>query len=290
MKIGNKSVTVWLREVFMVTIGSILYAMAVSFFLDPNSLAPGGVTGISVILNRLIPVETGTLIFLLNIPILLLGLWKFGWKLLLSSFYSIFVISIFTNLFQPLGAITDDKMLAALAGGALVAVSLGTIFKSGATSGGTDIIVKILRLKYPHLKTGTLFLALDAVIVATSAVVFRNIEVALYAGIVLIVHALLMDMVLYGKDSAKMLFIISDKCEDVAKRLLQELDSGVTYLDAKGAYTGKEKKVIMCVVKKHIAPKVEKIICEEDPNAFMIVSSATEIYGEGYKNILSEKI
>ena len=283
----------WKRRVadyLTLTVGAMIYAISISLFLDPNSLAPGGVTGISIILNRITGVETGTLMFAVNIPILLLGMWKFGWKFILSTLYCTFLGSLFTNLLTPLGAVTRDPLLAALAGGALMALSLGLIFKAGATSGGTDIIIKLLRIRIPHLKTGVLFLVTDATIVTASAVVLKDIDTALYAGLVVIVNSILFDVVLYGWDGAKMLFIVSDCPEAIVKRLLEDLDVGVTYLSGRGAYSEKEKDVVLCVMKKHLSPKAEEIIRQEDPKAFMIVASASEIYGEGYKNIFSEKL
>ena len=283
----------WKRRVadyLTLTVGAMIYAISISLFLDPNSLAPGGVTGISIILNRITGVETGTLMFAVNIPILLLGMWKFGWKFILSTLYCTFLGSLFTNLLTPLGAVTRDPLLAALAGGALMALSLGLIFKAGATSGGTDIIIKLLRIRIPHLKTGVLFLVTDATIVTASAVVLKDIDTALYAGLVVIVNTIRFDVVLYGRDGAKMLFIVSDCPEAIVKRLLEDLDVGVTYLSGRGAYSEKEKDVVLCVMKKHLSPKAEEIIRQEDPKAFMIVASASEIYGEGYKNIFSEKL
>ena len=139
----------------------MIYGAAVSLFIDPNDLAPGGVTGIAILLSRAIPLETGTLILLINVPIVLLGVWKFGVRFIISTFYAIAMTSLFTNLLASFGAATDDILLAALAGSVLIAVSIGTIFKRGATTGGTDIIIKCLRLKFPHLKTGALFFITD---------------------------------------------------------------------------------------------------------------------------------
>lgn len=287
----NKTFLKKCKNVFMMTIGALLYSAAIGMFLDPNALAPGGVTGISIILSRLLPVETGTLILLLNIPILLLGTWKFGVKFILSTIYCIVIISPMTNIFtSKFGALTEDPFLAGLAGGALLAVGMGTVFRAKATTGGIDIIVKIIRTKKPHLKTNNLFLLMDAVVVTCSALVFKDIDKALYAGMTVIITSLVMDLVLYGKDEAKLIHIISDKSEEITKRLLDDLEIGVTYVRGEGAYSGKEKKVIMCVVKKQMSPKVEDIIKDEDPMAFMIVSSAMEIYGEGYKNLFGEKL
>lgn len=277
-------------DYLIITAASFVYAAAVSLFVDPNNLAPGGVTGIAIILNRVVPVETGTLIMIINIPIILLGMWKFGLRFIISTFYAIAMTSLFTNLLAPLGAATDDILLAALAGSVMIAASIGIIFKRGATTGGTDIIIKCLRLRYPHLKTGRLFFLTDVVVVTISAFVFRNIDSALYAGIAVVITSLVMDVVLYGRDGAKLIYIISDYYDAITDRLLAELDIGVTHLSGEGAYSGKEKRIIMCVARKPLAPRVEEIVKEEDADAFMIVTSATEIFGEGYKSYFSEKI
>lgn len=278
------------KDYLIITAASAIYAAAVSFFLDPNSLAPGGVTGIAIIMNRITGLETGTWMFVINIPILLLGMWKFGWRFILSTLYCTFAASVVTNLLSPLGALTHDPLLAALVGGSLIALSLGLIFKAGATSGGTDIIIKLLRLRFPHLKTGFLFLLTDAVIVAASAFVFQNIDTALYAGLVVFINSVLIDVVLYGRDGAKMFFIISDRPEAIGKRILEDLDISATYMSGSGAYSRKDKKVIMCVVKKHLSPKLEEVVRQEDPKSFTIITSATEIYGEGYKSIFSQRL
>lgn len=288
--VEKKTVKQRIKDYVVITFASMVYAVAVSLFLDPNSLAPGGVTGIAIILNRLTGLETGTWVLFINIPIIALGTWKLGWRFILSTGYCTLISSLFINLLSPFGAVTEDLLLAAVAGGCLMAVGLGLVFKSGATTGGTDIIVKLLRIRFPQLKTGFLFFVTDAVIVAASGIVFKNVDVALYAGIVIAINSLLMDVVLYGRDGAKLVFIISDKHENITKRILEELDIGVTYISGSGAYSGKEKNVIMCVMKKQISPRAEVIVREEDPLAFMIVTSATEIFGEGYKSIYSEKI
>lgn len=230
------------------------------------------------------------LILLLNVPLILLGIWKFGWKFILSTFYAIFAISIATDILAPMGAVTGDPLLAAVAGGTLVAVALGMVFRTGATTGGMDIVIKVLRIRYPHMRTGSLFLITDVMIASLSGLVFGNVDVVLYALIAVFVMSAVMDRVLYGTDEAKLIYIISDSPDQIAQRILGEIDIGVTYLQGKGAYSSQNKKVIMCVTKKQQAPGIESIIKEEDPRAFMIISSASEIYGEGYKNIFADKI
>ncbi len=277
-------------DYLLMTVAAGIYAVGVSLFLDPNSLAPGGVTGISIILNRVTGLETGTWILLLNIPILAVGMWKFGFRFIISTVYCTALTSLFTNMLAPVDALTNDLFLAALVGGGLIAVGMGLVFKAGATTGGMDIVVKLLRLRMPYMKTGSLFLTLDAIVVTISAVLFRNIERALYAGLAVFITSIVLDVVLYGKDGAMLIYIISDHHEVITKRLLEELDIGVTYVNGSGAYSGRAKNVIMCVIRKNLSFKAEEIVKEEDPMAFMIVTSATEIYGEGYKNIFSEKL
>lgn len=279
-----------LKDYIQITVGAAIYALAVSLFLDPNSLAPGGVTGIAMIMNRITGLETGTWILLINVPILLLGLWKFGLRFLMSTIYCTALVSVFTNLLAEIQPPTYDNMLACIVGSALLALGIGLVFKAKSTTGGTDIIVKILRLKFPHMKTGGLFLTLDAMIVAASFFVVRDIEKTLYAVICIFLVSKILDFVLYGTDEAKLIYIISDHHEQIAGRLLAELDLGVTYVEGAGAYSGKDKRVIMCAVKKPMAPKTEDVVREEDPQAFMIVTSATEIYGEGYKSYFSERL
>ncbi len=287
---GKKSVGKNIWKYIVITVAAIIYAAGVSLFLDPNNLAPGGVTGIAIILNRLILVKTGSLILILNIPLILLGIWKFGCRFIISTSYAILVVSIATDVLSPIGAMTNDRLLAAVVGGVLVAIGLGLIFQMGATTGGMDIIVKVLRLKYPHMRTSSLFMMTDVTITVCSGFVFGDLDVVLYALIAVFVMSKTMDMVLYGTDEAKLIYIISDKPAEIADRILNEIDLGVTYLRGEGAYSSQNKKVIMCVTKKQQAPRIEEVVKEEDPRAFMIVTSASEIYGEGYKSIFAEKI
>lgn len=275
----------------LMTLACFCYAVGISLFVEPNNIASGGVTGIAIILNKAIGGSTGIWFFVINIPILLIGMWKFGFKFLMSTVYCTTIISVFTDLLSRYGSpLTSDVLVATIAGGMLTAIGMGGVFKAGATTGGMDIVVKLCKLKFPYMKTGSLFLIMDFLVVLASAFVFRDIDRAFYSAMEVFVTSTLLDLVLYGKDGAKLIYIISDKSEKIAARLLDELNIGVTYMEGQGAYSGREKKVIMCVTKKQIAPRAEEIVKEEDPNTFMIVSSASEIYGEGYKSYFSEKL
>ena len=259
-------------------------------FLDPNNLAPGGASGLAIVLNRICNIETGTLYFIINVPIMVIGLWKYGVRFIASTFFSILLNSIFTNRLAKLGALTDDLFIATMAGSVLVGVGVAIVFKSKATTGGTDIIVKVLHDRYKHIKTGVIFLLTDIVIVAFSGLVFKDINIIMYALVSVFVQGKVLDIVLYGGDEAKLFYIISDNPDAISERIMKDIDITVTFLKGKGAYTGMEKQVILCVARKQQGPAIEEIVKAEDKDAFMIISSANEIYGEGYKNIMSEKL
>ncbi len=280
----------FVKKYAVITGACILFGAGIGLFIDPNNLAPGGASGLCIILSRLVPIETGTLFLLVNIPIIGLGIWKFGWKFILSTLYAIFISSMATNYFDTLEPLTREPLLGAVFGGVLVASGIGLVMRAGATTGGTDIIVKCLKLKKPYLKTGTIFLTIDSVIIGIGGIVFGRIDSVLYSIISAVATSLMLDIVLYGRDGAKMIYIISNAPVNITERLLKELNVGVTYLDGTGAYRKEQKQVIFCVVKKQSAYKVEEIVKQEDDSAFMIISSATEIYGEGYKSYFGEKL
>ena len=288
--LANKKIIKRAGKYMMMTIAAFLYAVAISLFLDPNNIAPGGITGVSILINRFIPVPVGTLNLILNVPIILLGLWKFGFKFIFSTMYTLLVSAVFIDLLAPFGAVTNELLIASVLGGILLAVSLAVIFKAGATTGGTDIVVKVLQLKWKHMKTGEIFLFLDLLVVLASWLVFKDMTVAFYAGVAVVIDMVVMDYVLYGPDEAKVVYIISDNTEQIKQRILVELDISATLIQARGAYTGDPREVVMVVVRKQMAPRLEEIVKEEDPRCFMIVSSASEIFGEGYKDIRGKKV
>ncbi len=286
----NKKIIKRAGKYGMMTVATFIYAVAISLFLDPNNIAPGGITGVSILINRFIPIPVGTMNLLLNVPIVLLGLWKFGFKFIFSTMYTLFLSAVFIDWLAPYGAVTSDLLIASVLGGILLAVSLAVIFKAGATTGGTDIVVKVLQLKWKHMKTGEIFLFLDLLVVLASWMVFKDMTVAFYAGVAVVIDMVVMDYVLYGPDEAKVVYIISDNTEQIKQRILVELDISATLIQARGAYTGDPREVVMVVVRKQMAPRLEEIVKEEDPRCFMIVSSASEIFGEGYKDIRKKKV
>ncbi len=275
-----------LKDIFVITIGSIILAAGISLFLEPNDLAAGGVSGLSIILHEFFPVlPIGTLVMMLNLPIFALGIYKFGFRFLLASIYAVLCSSLAMNLLSDyIGALTDDILLACAAGSVLLAFGIGLVFRTGATTGGTDIIVKLLRKRLSHIDTGATFLIVDSIIVAVSGIVFKNLNLALYAQISVFIQMIVINYTLYGSDEARLIYVISEKKDEIAEKLLTELDIGATFIKGKGAYTGDEKQVLMCVLKMRYLPKAKEIVSFEDENAFMVVTSATSVFGEGFKS------
>ena len=294
----QKKTTKWLtilKNYTLLTVGAFIYAFGIAVFLDPNHLAPGGVSGISIILNSFIPIGPGIWIFMINIPLMILGLIVFKFSFLMGTLYatafSSAIIEVIARVFPHLiPDMHDHLVIAAVAGGALVALGIGLVFRGGGSTGGFDIVVKLLRRKFRHMKTGVLYLALDMTVITLSAIAFHDILVALYAVVTVFTNSTVLDMVLYGKDNAKMVYIITDAPEAVSDRLMKEVETGVTMLHGEGAYTKKDKKVLMCVLHDQQYPMLRDIVKQEDKHAFLIVTKATEIFGEGYKNHYAEEL
>lgn len=288
MKIENKEKTKkiakFIGRYIVITFAACIYAVGISMFLDPNNLAPGGLTGAAVILTRIIPITLGTLIVIMNIPIMILGAWKFGARFTLSTLYTLVVSSAFMEVFERMGyVITHDKILAALVGGTLMGAGMGLCLRMETTTGGIDIIIKVLRQKYRQVKSGEMYLIIDGLILAAAALYFKDIEVSMYAGVAIVVSTYILDKVLYGSDEAKLVYIVSNKRKIIATRMMVELNMGVTLVEGKGAYNMENTEVIMCVMHKQNLTKLRNLVSEVDPEAFMIVSSATEVFGEGFK-------
>ena len=281
-------------QLVTISLGCVAYASGLILFLNPNDLAPGGVFGVSIMLSRFIPVEVGTLILVFNIPLLITAFIKFGAKFTAMTAFATVLSSTIMDLLEaflpPDYAVTRDKLLAGIFGGTLMALGMGVIFRAGGTTGGSDIIIRLLRRKFRHLKTSTIFLITDCIIVGISALVFGNIEAALYAGIALAVNSSVLDFVLYGSNGARMIFIVTEHPDEINTALTEKLNTGSTVIRGEGAYTGKEKTILMVVAKKHRFPKIRDAVGAADPNSFMIVSSASEIFGNGYLSIFANEL
>lgn len=276
----------------LVALGSVIFALAFDWFFAPNQVAMGGVTGLAQVINAVFPaLSVGVLSFLLNVPLFLAG-WKFiGFHLLASSLFSMAVSSVAIDVIAAVYPFTPmDPMLSCLCGGALMGVGLGIVFSQGATTGGTDVVARLMKLKLPWLPMGKLMLVPDFIVLALAAAVFGRVEAALYGAVGIFVATRVMDTVLYGLDTSKVAYIISDRWEELSRRLLDELDMGVTLLQGQGAYTGREKQILMVAFKQKAIVQVKKTVHEADPGAFLIVCDAHDVLGEGFGDYQREEI
>ncbi|MCH5156127.1 MAG: YitT family protein [Clostridiales bacterium] len=278
-----------LKKSAMVVLGCIVYSFGVAIFLDPNNMAAGGVTGISILINAATgnKIGTGWLILIINIPLFVIGLIFIGKMFVLTS---LAVVGLSSGLMELWGLVVPympkvDRIIAAVVGGALFGGGLGLIFRTGSSTGGTDIITKLIRKKFRYVKTGIISMSIDFIIVTASFIVYRDLELLLVTAISIVVFTILFNRVLYGGNSAMLVYIITteERAHLICDGLLKDLDVGATIMDGKGAYSGNQKTVIMCAVKKYVYPRLRDVVKKYDSGAFTIVSSAMEIYGEGYK-------
>ena len=279
------------RSCGIITLGAVIYALAFDWFVAPNQIAMGGVTGLAQIVNALVPVlPVGVLSILVNVPLFLAGWRLLGGRLLVSSLYAMAVSSLaidviaWMHTFPPM-----DPILATLYGGAGMGVGLGVVFSQGATTGGTDIIGKLLKLKFPWLPIGKLVMIPDMVVVILAAVVFGTVNAALYGLIQMYLLSKVMDMILYGWDTSRVAYIITDRWEETVQGLL-DMHRGVTLLQGKGAYTGAEKQVLLVAFRQREIVPIKRMLREIDPKAFFIVCDAHEILGEGFGDYQKEEI
>ncbi len=269
----------------MILVGAAVYALAFDAFFVPNNVAFGGVTGLAQIVNFFLPkVPVGTLVILFNIPLFLLGWRLLGGHLLVTSLFAMTCSSLFIDLFPLVYAFPpmEDKLLSCLCGGVVLGVGLGIIFLQGATTGGTEIVARLLKLKLTWLPLGKLLLLSDLTVVALVALVFRNVNTALYGVVALYLSTVVMDWALYGMDNAKVAYIISDKPDEIARVIMDDLERSVTYLQGEGGYLGQPKKVILCAFKQRQIVAIKETVRQMDPNAFMIVTTSHEVLGEGF--------
>ena len=281
-----------IRQYGIITLACVAYAVAIAVFLDPHALAPGGVSGLAIVLSSFIPLDTGVIILLFNIPLLIIGTLRLGKSFAVGTIYATVVSSLMITGMNAVMAIWErplpsgDLLLNGVIGGALQAVGIGVIFRCGATTGGTDIIIRLLLLRHRHLHTGMLFMCIDSSIIALSAIVSGSLEIALYAALSLVVSSYLIDRIMYGPDTAKFLIIITDHATEVISAVFEKYDIGMTRMNGRGAYTGEGKEVILCAIKKPLAPYVCDIVHTVDKKAFVIVTDAAEVHGEGFQEMI----
>ncbi len=270
------------RYVFVV-LGAALMALSLDMFLVPGGIAPGGVSGLATVISRGTSIPVGLLIFLINIPVFIWGMIEFDIRFLLSSLVGTMLLSVFTEIFAAfVNPITDNEVLLCVFGGGMMGVGMGLVIVSGATTGGTDIAAKILKKKFPHISIGAFVMIIDAVVVLLSGIVSRRFETMLFSAAALFVSVKALDAVTDGVEFAKTAFIISDCPEKITKEISEKMKRGTTLLNGFSSYTNKNKNVILCVVLRSELTALKEIVKSVDGSAFLIVSDAKEVLGNGF--------
>lgn len=270
---------------FWITIGCIVYAIAFDWLFVPNQIGFGGITGIGQILNYCIPsLPIGVVVIVLNIPLFLLG-WKFlGAHLLVSSLYAMAASSVLMDIFAEMFTFQPmDAMLASIFGGVLIGAALGVVFAQGATTGGTDLAARLLKIPFAWLPTGKLLMLVDMTVLVAIVAAFRSLESGLYGLVALYIQGMVMDMVLYGLDQSKVAYIISRAPRETIRAIDDKLDRGVTILHGEGAFSGQDKQVLMCAFRQKEIVTLKALVFELDPEAFIIVCSTHEVTGNGFR-------
>lgn len=278
-----------IKDYFAIVLCSLLYAFTFNFFFETNELAMGGFSGIGQILHHYFAFLTpGLVVFVLNLPLIIIGIKKQGWKLL---FTTVFAISVTSLMIDGMNFVAEKQgwqypkmeqpLLACVFGGILCGVSLGFMMLKNATTGGTELAARLLKYVFRNLSVGRLCLIIDATVVCIYAIAYNELEAALYGVIAMYIASISMDAVIYGLENAKIAYIISDRSEEITEKLM-EMELGVTVLDGHGAFSGNTKNVLLCTAKSSKIARIKTTVVAIDPNAFIIVSNAKEVYGEGF--------
>lgn len=273
-----------IKDYAIITLSCLLYAFAFNCFFETNNLAMGGFTGIAQVLNRFIPaLPIGTTVFVMNVPLMIIGVKKQGWSLLFASVYAIFVSSLMIDGMNLIIKFpSTDPLLACIYGGVLLGISLGLMMLKSATTGGTELAARLLKYVLPNISIGKICLIIDVTVICIYALTFRSLDNALYGIIAMYVSSIAMDMVVYGSVNAKLAYIISDKSEAITQKLMQ-MGLGATIFNGSGAFTGNQKNVLMCAARPNKIARIKAAVNEVDPkNAFIIVTDAKEVFGEGF--------
>ena len=274
-----------LSDIFLIIIGSAIMGLAYNLFLIPHRIVPGGVGGISIILNYLLKTPVGLVVIIFNIPLFALGVKALGRIYGVKSLFGIILSSLAIDFFSyvvPVPSITNNEILAAVYGGILLGAGLGIVFRCNGSTGGTDIVGQVLN-RYTNLSIGMGILITDFVIISLAGFIFGKLELALYGYLNLFISSKVIDLISEGWSFTRAVFIISDKTSEIAQRIMNDMGRGVTRLYAKGEYTDTERDVLLCVMTKREIPTVRSLAKEIDPNAFVIINDVYEVLGKGFR-------
>ena len=268
---------------FKIIIGSAIFSVGFNMFLGPNDLNAGGISGLAMIIAHLLDLDfVGLLIIAMNLPLFILGGVKIGKRFLIGSLAGMLAVSITLDVLTILPPVLVDPLLAALYGGVICGLGLGLVFSTGGSTGGSDIIVRILKQKWSNVPIGTINTIFDMVIAVLTGLVFQDITRTLYSGVAIYVTGRVIDAVVYSFDYSKVALIISDKHEQITKMINNDMNRGATYLHGEGSYSHQDKKVVLTVVKKQQITDLKRMVVEIDPNAFIVVQEAHQVLGEGF--------
>lgn len=275
-------------DILLIIVANSIYALGVNMFVSPNNIAPGGVTGVSVIISSITPIPVGVLIAGINIPLIILGFIFLNRKIMIKTLISVVVLSVMTDAVMvniPVyHADEGSGILAAIFGGLLMGFGLGLNYMRESTTGGTDIINKIVIRFRPTVRLGKLVLITDSFVVAFGFIVYRDLDVIMYAIISIFVQSKIIDIMVYGGQECKFMLIFSEYSDKISAQLLSK-NFGVTLLKGEGAYSRSEREVIALAVHKSDYIRVRRIIKETDPRAFVVITGASEVLGEGFQKL-----
>ena len=284
-KSGKNRIIAVLTDILFFIIGSVVYAAGINIFAVPNQIAESGVTGISIVINHLTGFPIGAANFLINIPLFVLAWIFISKKFVFRTLLVVAIMSAALDLTAPImPAYTGDRLLATIFAGVITGVGLAIIMCRGATSGGTDIVGKLLIKRWPGFSLGTGIIAANFITIVIAAIGFKSVESALYALIVIFLNGKVIDYILYGMGNGKMLMIVTDEPKEISSQIFEKLDRGVSVIPAKGGYTGNDKHLLMCVVRAHEVARVRSVVSKYDENPFIIVADSSEVLGQGFKS------
>lgn len=283
MSIKNICAKKFIIEIVEVILGAAIMAIATSFFLLPNQLSSGGFSGIATILYYLFNLPMGITILVLNVPLFVVAFFKLGKGFILKAMLGTFSFSIFIDIFDKLIPLTQDRFLACIYGGIAMGFGTALILKANASTGGSDLISLIIREYNSKYRTATLITIIDIVIVALNVIFFRKIEIGLYSAIAIYLMGKIIDVVFEGIYFTKLVFIISDKSEEISNEIGKNIKRGVTGLYGKGMYTSQDKLVLMCATTRVDVTRVRQTALRLDPKAFIVITNSREVFGKGFK-------
>lgn len=270
-------------EVLQIVVGTAIMAFGTTLFLLPNQLSSGGFSGLGTITYYLLGIPLGTTTLILNIPLFIMSLIKNGKKFFLNALLGTVLLSIFFNIFEKFKPLTTDRFLACIYGGIIIGIGTAIILKASASTGGTDLLTQIIKAFKPGIKISSLLVLLDILIVALNVIFFKELEIGLYSAITIYIMGKMLDIFFEGINFGRIVYIVSSKYEDIAKEIGSEIRRGSTALNGKGMYRNEEKNVLMCVASRSEIRDIRKIVNSIDKNAFIVISNAREVFGEGFK-------